>query len=80
MPCAADRPPGELTVHTTQTDAKGIAGGRPTAGSELANIGKHLGYRPLVYLTAALIGLVIIIMAWGLTRFVMDELMRVTAG
>ena len=31
-------------------------------------------------LTAALIGLVIIIMAWGLTRFVMDELMRVTAG
>jgi hypothetical protein len=29
-------------------------------------------------LTAALIGLIIIIMAWALTRFVMDQLMNVT--
>lgn len=31
-------------------------------------------------LTAALIGLIIIIMAWALTRFVMDQLMAVTGA
>ena len=31
-------------------------------------------------LTAALIGLVIIIMAWGLTQFVMDQLMSATSA